>query len=94
MSNFEIWSQNSKLFGSTLTFVEGWNTIQVNLDNIISKNLHYIKIYGGVDTNSDIYFGMSSNPDKYFYGNIPNSNNLAFSIGVHDFVYTVYPLYP
>ena len=90
-STIEILSKGSTISSKTVSLEEGWNTLSINKGDIVSRNKHTLRIYGGVDSSNDYYLGVGSK-DTYFYGTIDSDNVLAFSIGVGDFVRKIYPM--
>ena len=86
----EVLTRGSTLTSKSSSLSTGWNTISLSKGDIVSKNLHTLRVYGGVDSSNDYIFGSSS-LSTYFYGSIDSSNVLTFKIGVEDFLYKVYP---
>jgi len=81
----------SKLLKSASTILQpGWNTIAVNKGDIVSRRKGSIVIFGGVSSGNDYYLSASTTTSTYYYGNA-GTVDLAFSLGVRDFVYRVFP---
>jgi len=76
----------SSTFSSTISSL-GWNTVPMTM-SVTSNKLSTIKLYGGVSSGNDYWIGKS-NEDSYFYGS--GTFNIAFSIGVQDFIYKIFP---
>ena len=83
---------NGTIYSGSVVFSPGWNTLNVNRE-VASNMPHTIRVYGGTGPDSDIFLGVSSVDNAYFYGTLPNGRQLAFSVGVRDFVFNVYPLF-
>jgi len=90
-TTIQILSRGRTISTKIKSLSTGWNTISINKGDIVSRCLHTLRIYGGVNSSNDYYLGTGSN-DTYFYGTLGSDQILAFSIGVRDFVKKIFPM--
>jgi len=86
----DILSKGSTVKRSSISPVVGWNTFYIGKGDIISRNLHTLRIYGGVSSGNDCYIGLGTK-DSYFYGTLSSDSITAFSLAINDCVYKIYP---
>ena len=86
----DILSRGSTVKRSSISPSVGWNTVTIGQGDIISRNIHTLRIYGGVSSGNDCYIGLGTK-DSYFYGTLSNDSITAFSIGINDRVHKIYP---
>jgi len=83
-----------KTLATQSTFNIGWNTISVNKGDLVTKKECKIQIVASKDTVNYVVFGAST-IDKYYWSatldNNSSSLRLAFSIGINEIIYDVFP---
>jgi len=88
-TTIKLYSGTNILKSSTISLGVGWNSIAVGLGDLVSIRECSITICGGVDVSNDYILGGSSN-STYFYSTA--STILAFSVGIRDMVFKVFPI--
>jgi len=84
-------SGSSTLRTSTISSSIGWNYLDVNTGNLVTAREGSIIISRGDVTEANDYYIGSSSSSKYYFGSA-GTFNVAFTIGIQDFVYKLYPI--
>ena len=86
----EILSGNKTLTTGTVPGTVGWNTLDsVSVADVVTARLSTLRITGNVSSGNDYYIGTDT-VSSYFYSTI--TPQVAFTIGVSDFIYKVFPM--
>lgn len=85
----KLYSGANVLKSSTVSLSVGWNSISVGLGDLVSIRECSITVSGGVNVSNNYILGGSSN-STYFYSTA--STILAFSVGVRDMVFKIFPI--
>jgi hypothetical protein len=75
---------------SAINATVGWNVIPYANADLISSRASSLVISGSVNAGNDYLIGKDA-VDKYFFNGTLNTFAVAFTIGVNNFVYKVYP---
>ena len=86
----DVLSRGSTVKRSSISPTTGWNTFSIGKEDIVSRNIHTLRIYGGVSAGNDCYIGIGNN-SSYFYGTLSCDSITAFSIGINNHVEKIYP---
>jgi hypothetical protein len=89
MTSISIENPSGTIYSTSSVLTVGWNTFSVGQGDLVSNLKHTIVIKGGVDASNDYYLGTGVS-SSYYYGSLSSGGNLAFSIGIRDFIFKEY----
>jgi len=85
----ELKSGNSSVYSSTVPGTVGWNIVSYATTDLVTARSSSVVITGDVSAGNDYFIGKDSTI-SYFMGQGLNTFNVAFTIGIRDFVYKVF----
>lgn len=86
----DIKSGSSTIKTGTIPSTIGWNYLEVDTGDIITIRQSSLVVKGSVSSGNDYQIGASS-IESYYFGSC-GTINLAFTIGVQDYIYKVFPI--